>query len=225
MRVTFPGTETALRPECPVLIRPQGGARTKNLSEHATQGDTMRHLFRSAVCALGLIALSVIGAQAADFSKIQTPALFTSLGQSPDAKTLSVLAGRAKLAGEYKPLAGVEDVAAAKTVFITVGTSLKGFGSAGVNLDTEKKRCQELVKAAKDSGAYLILVHIGGEGRRDAMTNQLLEELAPSVDAFLVYEAGNGDGFFTKAAGDRPIILVPKAIEIAKVLGNLAAGS
>ena len=167
----------------------------------------MRHLFRSAVCALGLIALSVIGAQAADFPKIQTPALFTSLGQSPDAKTLSVLAGRAKLAGEYKPLAGVEDVAAAKTVFITVGTSLKGFGSAGVNLDTEKKRCQELVKAAKD------------------MTNQLLEELAPSVDAFLVYEAGNGDGFFTKAAGDRPIILVPKAIEIAKVLGNLAAGS
>ena len=45
----------------------------------------MRHLFRSAVCALGLIALSVVGAHAADFPKIQTPALFTSLGQSPEA--------------------------------------------------------------------------------------------------------------------------------------------
>ncbi len=185
----------------------------------------MRHLLRSALFALGMIAMLGSAAFAADFPKIQTPALFTSLGQSPDAKTLSVLAGRAKLAGEYKPLAGVEDVAAAKTVFVTVGTSLKGFGSAGVNLDTEKSRCQDLVKAAKEHGAYLVLVHIGGEGRRDAMTNQLLEELAPHADAFLVYEAGNADGFFNKAAGDKPLILVPKAIEIAKVLGNLAAGN
>lgn len=182
----------------------------------------MYRIIRIVLCVFALASLSVAAVHAADIPKVKEPVLFTSLGQSPDAKTLSVLAGRAKLKGEYKPLATAADVAAAKTVFVTVGTSLKGFGSAGVNLDTEKARCGELVKAARENGAYLILVHIGGEGRRDSMTNLLLEEFAPSADAFIVYEAGNSDSFFNNAAGDKPLVLVPKALEVAKVLTSIA---
>ncbi|MBO4316886.1 MAG: hypothetical protein J5855_01220 [Mailhella sp.] len=180
----------------------------------------MRHFFRAALCGLGMIAMLGGAAQAADLPKLESPAIITSLGQSPDAKTLSVLAGRAKVAADYKPLATPAEIAAVKTAFVTVGTSLKGFGSAGVNLDTEKARCKEFVKAAHDSGTYLVLVHIGGEGRRDAMTNQLLDEFAPSADAFIVYEAGNGDGYFNKAAGDKPLVLVPKAVQVSNVLGS-----
>jgi hypothetical protein len=177
---------------------------------------------KSAAGALCLLfALAPVGAVAADMPKIGSPVLFTSLGQSPDAKTFSILAGRAKLQGEYSTLATGKEVGASKTVFITVGTSLKGFGSAGVNLDSEIARSDELVKAAKAAGAYLVLVHIGGEGRRDAMTNVLLEKLAPNVDAFIVYDNGNGDGFFTKAAGSKPLVLVPKAVEVVKVLESL----
>lgn len=177
---------------------------------------------KSAAGALCLLfALAPVGAVAADMPKIASPVLFTSLGQSPDAKTFSILAGRAKLQGEYSTLATGKEVGASKTVFVTVGTSLKGFGSAGVNLDSEIARSEELVKAAKAAGAYLVLVHIGGEGRRDAMTNVLLEKLAPNVDAFIVYDNGNGDGFFTKAAGSKPLVLVPKAVEVVKVLESL----
>lgn len=183
----------------------------------------MIRLFRSALCAAALVCCMGAAAHAADIPPVQQPVLFTSLGQSPDAKTLSVLATRAKMAGDFKPLATAADVAAAKTVFVTVGTSLKGFGSAGVNLDTEKARCAEIVKTARENGAYLVLVHIGGEGRRDGMTDSLLAEFAPSADAFIVYDAGNGDGFFTRAAGDKPLVLVPKAMEVAKVLSGLNA--
>lgn len=172
-----------------------------------------------ATCFVGLVGPLL--AVAADIPKVQEPVLYTALGQSPDAKTVSVLGTRAKLVGEFKPLATPDDVAAVKTVFVTVGTSLKGFGAAGVNLQTEIARSEAIVKTAKAKGTYLILMHIGGEGRRDAMTNKLLDELAPHANAFIVYEKGNGDGYFNKAAGSRPLVLTAKTVDVAKVLESL----
>lgn len=157
-------------------------------------------------------------AMSAELPKLGEPVLYTSLGQSPDGRTVSVLGGRADLVGEFVPLAGASEVAAVKTVFVTVGTSLKGFGSAGVNLDSEMARAETLAKAAKDAGTYLVLVHIGGAGRRDAMSNQLLDKLGPHADAFLVYAAGNEDGYFEKAAGNKPLVLVPKTAELVGIL-------
>jgi hypothetical protein len=181
-----------------------------------------RHALTLIALVLGaLLAVSAGTALAADLPKIAQPVLMTSLGQSPDAKTFSVLAGRAKMEGTFIPLAAAADVEASATTFITVGTSLKGFGSAGVNLESETARCEELVKAAKAKGVYLILVHIGGEGRRDSMTNLLLDKLAPDVDAFIVYENGNADGYFNKAASDKPLALVPKTLEVVKLLESL----
>ena len=144
-----------------------------------------------ATCFVGLVGPLL--AVAADIPKVQEPVLYTALGQSPDAKT----------------------------VFVTVGTSLKGFGAAGVNLQTEIARSEAIVKTAKAKGTYLILMHIGGEGRRDAMTNKLLDELAPHANAFIVYEKGNGDGYFNKAAGSRPLVLTAKTVDVAKVLESL----
>ena len=59
------------------------------------------------------------------------------------------------------------------------------------------------------------------QGRRDAMTNKLLDELAPHANAFIVYEKGNGDGYFNKAAGSRPLVLTAKTVDVAKVLESL----
>lgn len=171
------------------------------------------------ICATTLYHTAV--ATAADIPKLTGPVLFTSLGQSPDVKTLAVLAKRAKFEGESILLATAADVAKYKTLLITVGTSLKGFGSAGVNLDTETKRCEEMLKSAKDNGVYVVLVHIGGEGRRDSMTNLLLEKLAPSADAFMVYASGNGDGWFNNIAGEKPLVLVPKTLDLVKELEKI----
>ena len=180
----------------------------------------MSRLFK-VLLAAALICASSMAAFAADIPQLKGPVLFTSLGQSPDAKTLSVLAKRAKLDGELILLATADDVAKSKTLFVTVGTSLKGFGSAGVNLDTETKRCEDMVKAAKSNGVYIVLVHIGGEGRRDSMTNLLLEKLAPSADAFLVYANGNADNWFVTNAGQKPLVLVPKTLDLVKELEKI----
>lgn len=180
----------------------------------------MRTLNYTLLAMLMLVCLPLT-AMTAEIPQLKAPVLLTSLGQSPDANTLSVLASRANLDADFETLANEQDVVAYKTVLITVGTSLKGFGSAGVNLDTEVARCGKLVKAAKENGVYIILVHIGGEGRRDNMTNLLLDELAPNADAFLVYDSGNKDEYFNKVAGSKPLVLVPRTIEVINVLKSI----
>lgn len=175
---------------------------------------------------LALIALCLpLTAAAKDIPQLQGPVLYTSLGQSPDGKTLSVLGVRGNVEGEFIPLATAADVAGVKTVFITVGVSLKGFGAAGINLDTESKRIEEIIKVAKDNGIYVILAHIGGDGRRDNMTNLLLEKLGPDADAFLVYAPGNNDGWFTNMAGDKPLVLLEKTMDAASVLDAIKPAS
>ena len=179
----------------------------------------MRNLARTLLVGSAVVSLlSISAAQAANTPKLKGPVLITSLGQSPDAKTLSVLATRAKMTADFTPLAKGADVAKYKSIFVVVGVSLKGFGSAGVNIDTETKRCEDIVKTAKSSNATLILVHIGGEGRRDSMTNLLLDKLSPHAAAFIVYTNGNGDGYFTKAAKGKALDLLPKALDAIKVL-------
>lgn len=177
------------------------------------------------VCLLALGA-AVGAARAADipdaFPRLRQPVLLTSLGQAADVHTMSVLCKRAKTPVDYKTFATADDVAKAKTVILNVGVSLKGFGSAGVNLDTETARADAIFKAAKAAGIPVILTHIGGEERRDDMSNKLLDVASPLADAYVVYERGNKDGYFTKAAGDKPIIVIHKTMEMVGVLQGLS---
>ncbi len=179
---------------------------------------------------VGLLALGVTGAAMAEdipaaFPKLQQPVLLTSLGQAADVHTMSVLAKRAKLPVDYKTFATPEDAAKAKTIIVNVGVSLKGFGSAGVNLDTETARAKAIFQAAKENGIPVILTHIGGEERRDNMSNLLLEAAMPLADAYIVYDGGNKDGYFTKAAGDKPIIFIDKTMKMINVLTSLTQGN
>lgn len=174
-------------------------------------------------CVLGLCVS--VSAQAADMPKIQQPILLTTLGQAPDVHTVSVLAKRAKVTVDYQNFAKAAELEGKKTMLVVVGVSLKGFGSAGVNLDTESERCAELFKAAKEKGVYTILMHVGGIERRDQMSNKLLELAAPQADAFIVFDQANQDGFFTQAAGDKPLILLPKTMQLIDVLTDLTSGS
>ena len=169
------------------------------------------------------------GSLAADipdnFPKLQQPVLLTSLGQAADVHTMSVLAKRAKVPVDYKSLATAEDVAKAATVILNVGVSLKGFGSAGVNLDTETARAKAIFKVAKEKGIPVILSHIGGEERRDDMSNLLLDVAVPQADAYIVYTKGNKDAYFTNGVGGKPIIVIDKVMEMVAVLGALGQGN
>lgn len=184
----------------------------------------MKYLF---CCLVGCFLVSVVNSvsMAADipatFPKLQQPILLTSSGQAADVHTMSVLLKRAKVSVDYKTLATPADAANAKTIIINVGVSLKGFGSAGVNLDTETARTKEIFKVANEKGIPVILTHIGGEERRDNMSNLLLDVAMPLADAYIVYERGNKDGYFTRAADDKPIIFIPKTIKMIDVLKKM----
>lgn len=170
------------------------------------------------------ICLANVGAvEAADTAKAEFPVLITSLGQAPDGNTLSVLSKRAGAETTYETLAAPERVKDFKTVFVSFGVSLKGFGAAGVNLDTEIARGAEMIKTAKDNNVRLIGTHIGGAGRRDDMSNRIINEYAGQMSLLIVLNAGNEDGIFTKIAQENniPLIAIEKPADIAKTLADL----
>lgn len=175
-----------------------------------------------AACAL-VLGFAAGSAAAADFPKLEGPILLTSAGQSPDCNTVKVLAQKAKLENvTFKPMATDADLGDAKTLLITVGVSHKGFGVAGVNLDTESARSKALIGAAKAKKIPVVMIHIGGIEGREAMSQQMLDVVAPSGDAFVVYTQGNGDGYFTKVAGEKPLILAEKPMELIKIFSEHA---
>lgn len=170
-----------------------------------------------------LVAESVCTLAASDIPKAQLPAAITSLGQSPDAFTVNVLAKRAKLTIDYNSLLPAKDVSNYKTLVMTVGASLKGFGSAGVNLDTEIKRGEEIIKTARQNKVFLVIAHTGGEGRREQMSDKLLDKVAGKADYLIVLEDGNKDGYFTKVASENkiPLKLIGNIFEIQTVLKEM----
>ncbi|MBW2606295.1 MAG: hypothetical protein JRD05_01530 [Deltaproteobacteria bacterium] len=147
-------------------------------------------------------------------------AVITSVGQSPEAFSLNILARRAKLAVDYDNRITAEKVKDYKTVVMVCGASLKGFGAAGVNLDTEIKRGHAIAKTAKGNGVFLVVAHTGGEGRREDMTNAILKVLAPMADYLLVMKSSNKDGYFTNIAKKKniPLSVSEKMFDLPKIL-------
>lgn len=162
-------------------------------------------------------------ASAADFPKLKDPILISSVGQSPDSNTIKVLAQKAKLKNvAFKPMATDADLGDVKTLLLSIGVSHKGFGVAGVNLDTEGARAKTLIGAAKAKHIPVVMIHIGGIEGREAMSQQMLDRVTPDGDAFVVYAPGNADGYFTKAAAGKPVITVAKPMELIKVFSEHA---
>jgi tripartite-type tricarboxylate transporter receptor subunit TctC len=171
----------------------------------------------------GVFAASAFSAQIADLPKAEPPILVTSLGQAPDGNTIVVLAKRQGVTLTYETLAPAERIKDFKTVIISFGVSLKGFGAAGVNLDTELARAAAIKDAAKANNVKLIGIHIGGVGRRDQMSNKLIENYAGMCDVLIVYKDGNQDQIFSKIAQDNKVLFLEleKLGEINEVLKQL----
>ncbi len=184
---------------------------------------TLKRAFLVLLPALVIATFAVAPAHAASVPKAQLPGVITSLGQSPDGYTLSTLAKRSKISLDYSSLLAPKDVAKYKTLLIAVGASLKGFGSAGVNLDSEMSRGKELMKIAKEKKIFTVVVHTGGEGRRESMSNMLLDAVAGQADYLIVLEAGNADGYFTKLSNEKkiPLTLVKTVLEVQDVLKEM----
>ena len=170
---------------------------------------------------LGVALVLVFGhlfngsAQEMKFSA-KEPALLTTAGQSADLNMAKVLFDRNKVALKAVPLAGPDDLKDAGSLIIVIGGSTKGLGAAGINVDKETARVEQLMVKAAAQKIPIIGMHIGGKARRGELSDKFVELVAPKSSYLLVVKEGDSDGYFSKVMADKKI-----AGRIVDKLGDL----
>lgn len=124
--------------------------------------------------------------------------VLTSVGQSPDATMIRVVLRKMKINAENQPLLRPEGLAGEKILVAVVGGSSKGLGAAGIDKDQEIERVTGLFQSAKQKGMKLLIMHIGGEGRRGTLSDAFIEAAAPHADRLIVVDGGNNDKIFDR---------------------------
>jgi hypothetical protein len=186
---------------------------------------------RAVVLGLGAIGLAVAGplpARAQGLPKMSAPVFVTSLGQSLDAFQVQLAVKRAGIAFEYDAHAEPPAIGGAKSLFLAVGASLKGFGDAGITINDELARASHLIDAAKAKGMFITVLHMGGAERRDALTNQLIQLAAPQAQLLIIRNDSDADGLFAGIAKAKniPMLKVETVVELRKPLQEMfGAGS
>jgi len=181
---------------------------------------------------LGAVFLSVVflfsgTADAAEVPSVETPVIITTCGQSPGA----VMVKMSLLHSQITPADTRNDMTAAdlagkgyKTLIVTTGTSGKGMGAAGTDVNKEIARCKEVIKAARDEGMVVITAHVEGMARRTDQADQdSIDEIIPLGDAILIITSSNPDGYFTKLSQDnnKPLIEAKDALAIGETIKAL----
>lgn len=160
------------------------------------------------------------------FPSLELPAAVTPCGQSPGALMFRLICARSKLVLKEVPLLQAADLKAGgyKTLVIITGTSGKGMGAAGINIDQEIKRVKDLISEAKALGIKIIGAHIEGMARRvDSMDAASIDCVMPDSDMIIVIEDSDSDGFFTDLSTEKgiPLLKVKDSMEIGKALKPL----
>jgi hypothetical protein len=149
------------------------------------------------------------------------PGLLTSSGQSADVAIVRVLLNtQLKLGLDYKPTAQPADLAGMKTMVVVLGSSTKGLGAAGLDLDREMARTRALIRAARNQGVKVLALHTGGASQRGKMSNDLIGLVVPEADYTVVVAAGNTDHLFNHLAGGRhaPVVEVANRTAVGQAV-------
>jgi hypothetical protein len=176
----------------------------------------------SLITLLFFVLLSIVSL-AQDLPKGELPIMITSSGQSPDAFVVKVLLDRAKISATYNNLLEAEELKGYKTLLIVMGGSTKGLGAAGIDEKFELDRTRKILDEAEKQGITMLGIHIGGEGRRGPLSMQFIEVVAPRMQALIVTEEGNKDGYFTKLSEEKniPLVIVKTTPEVGEVLQKI----
>lgn len=179
---------------------------------------------------LGLSLIS-FAAEQPSIPKVELPLVVTTCGQSPGALMVWVLSKQIKLPCDRDDLLTAEHLKAKaeegnpyKTLIITTGTSMKGMGAAGVDIDFETARIEAVIEEAKKQGILIIGAHIEGMARRvDATDAASIATVIPESKLLLIREDGNEDGYFTIAAEKQgiPIITFKKTLDLIDIFKQL----
>ena len=160
---------------------------------------------------LFLALFLLVSAQIASAAEVA----ITSVGQSPDGMMVKVLTKKMKVDSDYDSLMKVEALKGQKVFIAVVGGSSKGLGAAGIDKMQEKERSLALINAAKQKKMKILIMHVGGEGRRGALTDMFVEAVNPLGDRVIVVKGGNIDGIFTKTKGKSANLVEAASIQDA----------
>ncbi len=164
---------------------------------------------------------------------LSAPILVTTCGQSPGALMVALNCSEAGIQAVQGDVFTAEELAAQCTdpapyrvLFVTTGTSLKGMGAAGVDVDSEIARCTALITKAKELGLFVIVGQVEGLSRRaDEMDEQVIRAMSPLADLLITHSSVNADGYFTQVAteGSIPQIFIVDTIDLQALLPLLFA--
>lgn len=115
------------------------------------------------------------------------------------------------------------DVEVGSVVILVIGSSSKGLGSAGTNVTNEKIRAEALAEKAVAGDFTLIVVHVGGQGRRGDMSDPIISAVSPSANLLLVVVTGDQDDLFTNIAKNNhvPLYLFSKSTKMVSAFETL----
>ena len=186
-----------------------------------------RVLYMTILCLVAMF-FAIAGALiAAEMPTVEPPVIVTTCGQSPGAVMVKMSLMQSKITPvESNNTMSASDLAGKgyKTLIVTTGTSGKGMGAAGTDVNKEIARCKELIEAAKAEGIVVITAHVEGMARRTDCADQAsIDEIMPLGDAILIVAGSNPDGYFTKLAqdNDKPLIEAKDALSIGSSLKEL----
>lgn len=178
----------------------------------------------------------------------QLPVLLTSAGQCPQVDVLAMLCDLAGLKYDFHRMPTVAMLSAGvglggdpkaqvgtdlkkfakgtkyKTVFVTMGASMKGMGAAGINADQENKRVEETIAWFKKQGIFIIGVHVAGEDRRyHYLSEGMIDRVAPYCNLLLIARASDQDGRFTTISKNKgiPMVLVDLEFDLVDVIADI----
>ena len=123
--------------------------------------------------------------------------VLTPFGQSPDAMMVKVVLKKLGIDARLEKLLQADGLADEKVLVTVVAGSSKGLGEAGIDKDAEIARMKAVAEAARAKDMKVLVMHIGGKGRRGNLTDLFIVEAVPMADKIIVVEGGNFDGLFT----------------------------
>ncbi|MBN1858780.1 hypothetical protein JW848_06200 [Candidatus Bipolaricaulota bacterium] len=163
-----------------------------------------------------------------DLPVLAAPVIVTTCGQSPGALMVGLLLGEAGIYYEEIDLLTVDEFLSecpidtiydsSGVLFVTTGTSLKGMGAAGVDVDSEVARCTALIEAARERGMVIVVGQVEGAGRRvDEYDELTITAMSPLADLLITRSDVNEDGYFTTLAEELgiPQIFIEDTLDLA----------
>lgn len=146
-----------------------------------------------------------------DASAVNGSILLTSVGQSGDVSMMEAIFKKIGVAYEIDALATTDSLDGVGCVIAVVGASQKGLGAAGIKIEDELSRAQEIMSYCNDNNIPVILAHVGGASRTGGSSDQLINAVLEGGASYvLVVADGDVDGIFSNycAANSIPLTLI-----------------